>query len=86
MLGISCGEPLGQQKALPTPGHLTTAKQSPNSRAQPIQPIATCYAEYFISNDKIFFPFSPPPNPGFIFALLTTCHCHITATLAVLET
>lgn len=49
---------------------------------------AHCYLLRWIFHQQWqdFFPSPSLPNPAFIFALLTTCHCHITATLAVLET
>lgn len=49
---------------------------------------AQCYLLRWIFHQEWqdFFSFSLPPSPAFIFARLTTCHCHITATLAVLET
>lgn len=79
MLRISCGEPSGQQRAFTTLGHLSNCKQSPNSWAQPLQPIATCYAEYFIRNDKIFF-LLPPSQPRFHICSLDNLslphHCH----------
>lgn len=54
--------------------------------ATPSSPLLPATLNISSGMTRFFFSFSLPPKPAFIFARLTTCHCHITATLAVLET
>lgn len=74
-----------QWRGFTAPGHLSTASNPQTHERNPFSPLLP--ATLNISSGMTrFFSFSLPPNPAFIFARLTTCHCHITATLAVLET